>query len=110
MKEYKKINCDHIVMKQITKDEDIINFASIIPASMLAFRFIMKCQDIITIDHVLKFDYNVKLLGSYAEKYIRDKEKTLGKRRVLFTEEELKQTFLEIEGLYKMFREQGLVY
>ena len=50
MKEYKKINCDHIVMKQITKDKDIINFGSIIPPSMLAFRFLMKCQDIITIE------------------------------------------------------------
>ena len=105
-----KIKCEHEVMKQVTKDEDIIPMISIMPPAMLAFRFIMKCQDVVTIDHVLKADYNIKLLTPYVERYIREKEEYLGKRRVFFTKQEREETLREVEGLYKIFKEHKLVY
>lgn len=105
-----KIKCEHEVMKQVTKDEDIIPMISIMPPAMLAFRFIMKCQDVVTMDHVLKADYNIKLLTPYVERYIREKEEYLGKRRVFFTKQEREETLREVEGLYKIFKEHKLVY
>ena len=105
-----KIKCEHEVMKKVTKDEDIIPMISIMPPAMLAFRFIMKCQDVVTMDHVLKADYNIKLLTPYVERYIREKEEYLGKRRVFFTKQEREETLREVEGLYKIFKEHKLVY
>ena len=105
-----KIKHEHEVMKQVTKDEDIIPMISIMPPAMLAFRFMMKRQDIITMDHVLKSDYNTKLLTPYVERYIREKEQHLGKRRILFTKQEREETLREVEGLYKIFKEYRLVY
>ena len=106
----KMINCEHEILKQVTKDEDIVPFISIMPPSMLAFRYIMKCQDLITLDKVLKFEYSVNVMIPYTEEYVKWKEKLLGKKRVLFTEQEREETMREVEGLYKLFREQGLVY
>ena len=106
----KMINCEHEILKQVTKDEDIVPFISIMPPSMLAFRYIMKCQDLITLDKVLKFEYNVTMMITYTEEYVKWKEKLLGKKRVLFTEQEREETMIEVEGLYELFREKGLVY
>ena len=106
----KMINCEHEILKQVTKDEDIVPFISIMPPAMLAFRYIMKCQDLITLDKVLKFEYNVTMMIPYTEEYVKWKEKLLGKKRVLFTEQEREETMREVEGLYELFREKGLVY
>ena len=46
----------------------------------------------------------------YTEEYVKWKEKLLGKKRVLFTEQEREETMREVEGLYELFREKGLVY
>jgi hypothetical protein len=46
----------------------------------------------------------------YTEEYVKWKEKLLGKKRVLFTEQEREETIREVEGLYELFREKGLVY
>ena len=54
--------------------------------------------------------YNTKLLTPYVERYIREKEQHLGKRRILFTKQEREETLREVEGLYKIFKEYRLVY
>lgn len=98
------------VIKQKTSDEEFQSFNGIIQPTILAYNYVVGGKRGITLDMVMKADMNEILLKPYIRAYIKEKEKKLGKRKLLFTQEEIDETLEELEGLYHTLKSKGILY
>lgn len=105
------MNIEHELREQVIENNDFISFRGLIPAKLLAFRYVMdKPYQRLTIDIIQKLDYTSAVLEPALKKYLLNKEYELGRSRKSWTEEEKDEAMKEMETIYDNFKERGLVY